>query len=155
VRHPDYGWVFVYTREAHPGEDVPHHDSFERKLGHARLLRDEVGIRRTILVDDLAGTGHLAYGGLPNMTWVIGRGGRVLYKANWTSAANVEAFVSRFEQWRAERAPGATLTMYETEQIEFRRQDQAAFYQRLRRNGPRAHDEFKRAEEFWRRRPAG
>lgn len=142
--------MFVYTREAHPGESVPHHDSLERKLAHARLLRDEVGIRRTILVDDLAGTGHRAYGSLPNMTWVVGRGGRLLYKANWTSAANVEAFVSRFERSRAERAPRATLTMYETEQIEFRRQDQAAFYERLRRNGPRAYDEFKRAEEFWR-----
>jgi hypothetical protein len=75
-------WVFVYTREAHPGEAVPHHDSFERKLAHARLLRDEMGIRRTILVDDLVGTGHLAYGGLPNMTWVVARGGRLVYKAN-------------------------------------------------------------------------
>jgi len=142
--------VFIYTREAHPGERVPHHDSFERKLAHARLLRDEVGIHRPILVDDLAGTAHQAYGGLPNMTWAVGRGGRLIYKANWTSAVNVEAFVTRFEQARAERAPGVPHTMYETEQIEFRRQDQAAFYERLRRNGQRAFDEFKRAEEFWR-----
>lgn len=147
--------MFVYTREAHPAERVPHHDSFERKVAHARLLRDEVGIRRPILIDDLAGTGHLAYGGLPNMTWVVGRGGRLIYKANWTSAVNVEAFVTRFEQSRAERAAGVPLTMYETEQIEFRRQDQAAFYERLRRNGPRAFNEFKRAEDFWRDQPRG
>jgi len=42
-------------------------------------------------VDDLAVTVHRAYGLMPNMTWVIDRGG-VAYKANWTSAANVEAF---------------------------------------------------------------
>lgn len=89
------------------------------------------------------------------MTWVVGRGGSLIYKANWTSAANVEAFVGRFEQSRAERVPGVTLTMYETEQIEFRRQVQAAFYERLRRNGLRSLDEFKRAEEFWRDQPPG
>jgi hypothetical protein len=41
-----------------PGEQVPHHDTFETKLAHARLLRDDVGIRRAILVDGLAGTAH-------------------------------------------------------------------------------------------------
>lgn len=147
--------MFVYTREAHPGEAVPHHDGFERKLAHARLLRDELGIRRTILVDDLAGTGHLAYGGLPNMTWVVARGGRLVYKANWTSAANVEAFVDRHEQARGERPPRGVLAMYETEQVEFRHLDRETFYDRLARNGPRVVAEFRRAEEIWRRRGAG
>jgi hypothetical protein len=39
---------------------VPHHDSYERKLDCAKLLRDEAGIGRDILVDDLAGTVHRA-----------------------------------------------------------------------------------------------
>jgi hypothetical protein len=104
--------VFVYTREAHPGEDVPHHDSFDRKLACARLLRDETGIRRPILVDDLAGSAHRGYGRMPNMTWVIGRGGRVAYKANWTSAANVEAFLVRHLAAGAERPRGGALAVY-------------------------------------------
>jgi hypothetical protein len=45
--------VFIYTREAHPGENVGHHDSFGRKLAWARLLAEEAGIGRAILVDDL------------------------------------------------------------------------------------------------------
>jgi hypothetical protein len=36
--------------------------------------------------------------------------------------------------------------------VEFRDIDREAFYQRLQRNGPRAHDEFKAAEEIWRAR---
>jgi hypothetical protein len=116
------------------------------------LLRDEVGIRRPIVVDDLEGTSHRAYGGLPNMTWVIGRGGRVLYKADWTSARNVEAFLGRHEEGRARRPPSGAVAPYTTEQIEHRDVDRDAFYERLRRNGPRAHDEFRRAEEIWRTR---
>jgi hypothetical protein len=106
--------VFIYTREAHPGENVPHHDSFERKLACAKLLREEAGIGRDILVDDLAGTVHRAYRLMPNMTWVIARGGRIAYKANWTSAANVEAFLERFLAARGKHPAGAAPVMYET-----------------------------------------
>lgn len=128
------------------------HTSFEDKLAAARLLRDEVGIRRPILVDDLTGTAHRSYGLLPNMTWVIGRGGRILYKADWTSAANVEAFLERHETGRRRRPASGTVAPYLTEQIEYRDVDREAFYARLRRNGPRAYAEFKRAEEIWRAR---
>lgn len=139
----------MYTREAHPGESVPHHDTFERKLAHARLLRDEVGIRRPILVDDLAGTMHRRYGPMPNMTWVIDRGGRVVYKANWTNAVNVEAFLDRFLAARDQRAPGVPQARYETEQIEFRNTDHKRFQEHLERNGPRAVTEFDKAKEIW------
>jgi hypothetical protein len=148
ARHPEVNWAFIYTREAHPGEDVPHHDSFDRKLANARLLRDEIGISRPILVDDLTGTVHRRYGSMPNMTWVIDRGGRVAYRANWTSAANVEAFLARYLAARADRSRGAP-TLYETEQLEFRQVDPEGFNRRLLRNGPRAVAEFSKAMKLW------
>ena len=142
-------WYFVYTREAHPGEDVGAHRTFDDKLACAELLRDEVGIRRPILVDDLDGTAHHAYGLLPNMSWVIGRGGRIIYKADWTSASNIEAFLDRYEAGRRRRPASGAVAPYVTEQIEYRDVDREAFYRRLRRNGPRAYTEFKAAEEIW------
>jgi hypothetical protein len=131
------------------------HDSFATKLNHARLLRDEIGIKRPILVDDLSGTAHQAYGLLPNMSWVIGRGGHILYKSDWTSATNIEAFIERYESGRTRRPPSGTVGPYLTEQVEFRDLDRPAFYERLHRNGSRAYDEFKAAEEVWRRRQEG
>jgi hypothetical protein len=133
---------------------VPHHDAMERKLACARLLREETGIVRDILVDDLAGTVHHAYGLMPNMTWVIDRGGRVAYKADWTSAANVEAFLDRLATARTRHLPDTAPVMYQTQQVEFRRTDRTRFMQRLRRNGPRAVTEFEDAQKLWARRPA-
>ena len=141
--------MFIYAREAHPGENVLHHDSFERKLASARLLAEEAGIGRDILVDDLDGTMHRAYGLMPNMTWVIDRGGRVVYKANWTGAANVEAFLDRFLAGRAEHPAGTLPVMYETQQAEFRYPDRKRFMQHLLRNGPRAVAEFEKAQQLW------
>jgi hypothetical protein len=61
-RRPATPRVFIYTREPHPGENVGHHDSFGRKLACARLLAEEAGIGRDILVDDLDGGVHRATG---------------------------------------------------------------------------------------------
>jgi hypothetical protein len=85
---------------------------------------------------------------MPNMTWVIDRGGRVAYRANWTSAANVEAFLARYLAARADRSRGAP-TLYQTEQLEFRQVDREGFNRRLLRNGPRAVTEFSKAMKLW------
>lgn len=87
------------------------------------------------------------------MTFVIGRGGRLIYRADWTSAANVESFLHRYEAQRRRRpAGGGGRSPYLTEQLEYRDQDREKFDERLRRNGPRSYDEFRRAEEIWRER---
>lgn len=145
LRHPDFDWYFVYTREAHPGEHLPAHASFEDKLAAARRLRDELEITRTILVDDFDGTVHTAYGLMPNMSWVLARGGTILYKATWTSAARIGEFLERNEAQRHDPAH----RLFHTEQLEVRRRDDEAFQQGLERNGPRAVSEFARAEQIW------
>jgi hypothetical protein len=119
-------------------------------MQNARRLRDEVGIRRRILVDDLDGTAHHAYGLLPNMTWVVARGGRVVYKSDWTSAANVEAFLERYGEGKSRKPASGVIGQFLTEQVEFRDLDRPRFYELLERNGPRALSEFLRAEEIWR-----
>jgi hypothetical protein len=94
-------------------------------------------------VDDHEGTTHMAYGGLPNR--VLGRGGVILYKATWTSAARIGKFLERFETQPVDtrHAP------FYTEQVEVRVRDADAFARGLERNGPRAVAEFARAEELW------
>ncbi len=42
----DVGAIFIYTHEAHPGENYPHLTSFEQKYRHAQALRDVLGVTR-------------------------------------------------------------------------------------------------------------
>jgi hypothetical protein len=88
---------------------------------------------------------HRAYGLLPNMSWVLDRGGTILYKAEWTSAARIAEFLERRQ---AGRSGPASSTFY-TEQLEPLARDREAFRRGLERNGPRAVAEFARAEEIW------
>jgi hypothetical protein len=79
------------------------------------------------------------------MSWVISRGGTILYKAMWTSAARINEFIERH---RAQPS-GLAHAPFHTEQLELRARDSGAFRRGLERNGPRALAEFARAEEIW------
>jgi hypothetical protein len=143
--------VFFYTREAHPGEHYPAHRSLEQKLVHARAFRDLFGIDRPILVDDLAGTGHRAYGLLPNMVYLIGRGGRVLFRADWTDAATIRHALDYLVAARARRREGLILKPFFAEFVGYRWSDQAAFDGGLELAGPQAVADFAQAMERWKR----
>jgi hypothetical protein len=86
-------FIFVYTREAHPGDNKLHHSSMEQKVQYARDFVEMWGIERPMYVDGIEGPIHQAYGTLPNMAWVINSAGRIVYKADWTDQRTVRAAV--------------------------------------------------------------
>lgn len=107
--------VFVYTREAHPGERFPHHTSMEQKLRHARAMVERDGLRRPMLVDDLEGSVHRAYGQLPNMSYIVGGGGRIRYRAAWTDADNLRLALDDLVAERTDRRNGRPRRPYYVE----------------------------------------
>ena len=143
--------VFLYTREAHPGEHFPAHRTFAQKLDHARAFRDRFDIDRPILVDDLAGSGHRRYGLLPNMVYLTGRDGRVLFRADWTDPPTVEAAMRYLLDARARRRDGLRLSPFFAEFVGYRWSDPAAFDRGLAVAGPQAVADFARAQEEWAR----
>ncbi len=141
----DVGSVFLYTHEAHPGEHYPHLTSMDQKFRHARDLRDRLGVARLILLDALDGACHRAYGSMPNMTWIFARSGVPVYKSDWTDARSVANAVEYFLDVAQRRRAGERLAPFRVERLDYRDQDQEAFYRGLERNGPRAVREFREA----------
>ncbi len=133
--------VFIYTREAHPGELYRHHTSMEGKRDNARALREVVGIKRQILLDTVDGPAHQAYGTLPNMTWIFGRGGLILYKSAWTDPKDVEDALGRALDGLARRVKGEKLPFY-SERLSWRVRDDDTFRELLSRCGPQAVSDF-------------
>ena len=106
-RSKGFEFFIVYVREAHPGENFPHHASFEQKLTHARKLRELERVSLPILVDDIEGFTHKAYGLLPNMVYLIDRDGGIVYKSDWTDAHELEGMCEslvRLDEMKAQRA---------------------------------------------------
>ena len=141
----DVSSIFVYTHEAHPGENYPRLTSLDQKFRHAHLMRDMLGVTRPILVDALDGACHRAYGSMPNMMWIINRAGVPVYKADWTDVHSVANAIEYFLQVTERRRAGERVVPFRVERLDYREQDLAAFYRSLERNGPKAVREFRAA----------
>lgn len=86
---PDVEFLLIYVREAHPGERLPQHRSFEDKLKAARLLPKRYNENRKILIDALDGDMHQAYGSMPNFVYIVRPDGIVHYRCNWATLEGV------------------------------------------------------------------
>jgi hypothetical protein len=107
-RNRGFEFFIIYTREAHPGENFPHHVSSEQKIFHAKKLRELDAVEIPILVDDIEGSTHKAYGALPNMVYLIDRDGVVVYKSDWTDAHELDEMCEslvRLDDMKARRVP--------------------------------------------------
>lgn len=83
--------AILYVREAHPGADIPQHKSFDDKRSCAHRLKVEDNEARTVFVDDLEGTAHNAYGGMPNTVFIINRNGCVVFRGEWNDTTATQA----------------------------------------------------------------
>ncbi len=77
----DVEGLFVYVREAHPGEEMPAHASMADKVAAAELFRAEEEIEIPVLIDDINGKAHRRYGSLPNPTFLIDKSGRIAFRS--------------------------------------------------------------------------
>ncbi len=132
--------AFIYTREAHPGENYRHHTSMASKRANARAFREHSKVRRAILLDDLDGTAHRAYGLLPNMAYIVSAG-RIFYKAAWTAAPDVAQATDGILDYLARRRQERLVPMF-TERLGWRSNDPDAFREGLERTGRQAVGDF-------------
>ena len=88
----------IYVREPHAGErgfsGYRDHESYGHKVGYAQELAREKNLKSTILVDGMDQKVHATLGDLPNILYLIGKDGRVAYKASWSDAEFVDEYMA-------------------------------------------------------------
>jgi alkyl hydroperoxide reductase subunit AhpC len=83
-------FLFVYVREAHPGERLTYHRSIQDKIRAAETFREDEQIDMPIIVDNVDGSIHKKYGKLPNPTYIIDKSGRVAFRSLWTRPGSID-----------------------------------------------------------------
>ena len=120
-KYPNFQFIVLYTREAHPGNKIPPHRSTDEKKSRAKQLCDEHGDRRLVLVDDLEGSAHKAYGLFPDVLYVIDDDSTVVYRAIWNDPHELENVLTALnegkkpavnESHRFVNAPHPSLTKF-------------------------------------------
>lgn len=137
--------IFLYTREAHPAENYRHHERMDDKRRNAKAFQKAYRVKREIYLDSLDGQAHHAFGLLPNMTWIIGPGGIIHYKAAWTEAEHVERSLEYVLDHMGRRKQDGLVPFYSELQA-WRPLDREGFRKGLERNGPQAVTDFFKRE---------
>jgi hypothetical protein len=145
-RERGFEFYTVYVREPHPGEHYHEHRSWEQKVRYACECREQDGIQTRLLVDDLDGTVHRAFGEMPNMVYIIGKDGRIVYKSMWTHHGEIEAMLESLVQLDEAAEKGLRLRSSYTEKVSFVPGYAPEISARvLGRAGPKAAEDFRGA----------
>lgn len=133
ARAPETDFAILYVREAHPGPGLPQPTTQDGKCENARRLAEEDGEGRRILIDDLEGSLHKAFGSYPNSVFIVNRSGCVVWRTDWNNAAATTRALLRLKAGRSAGRQGAFLPAHPPVAI-----------RTLRRAGARAVWEFLR-----------
>jgi hypothetical protein len=107
---PDVEFILVYVREAHPGERLGPHKNMTEKITAAKMVAPRYEEHRRVLVDNLDGDFHRAYGSMPNVVYVIRPDGKIHYRCNWATPSAVrEALLDRENYHTLENADTLSL----------------------------------------------
>ena len=104
-------------------------------------------VQSTILVDDVAGTGHELYGTLPNMTYVIDRGGKVLFRSDWTDPPTIERVLDYILDARKQRREGLRMAPFYSETVGYRWSDLGKHHEVLERAGSQALSDWESSQK--------
>src|SRR5579864_5227703 len=144
LRSKDIECLFVYVREAHPGERIRAHRSLAQKMRAAHMMRDEEEIEMPMVVDDVRGSIHRKYSSLPNPAFLIDKSGRVAYRCMWAQPEKLGKAVEELLEFQHERGTdhavvdgGQDLTMPVT-------YGTLVSYRALERGGKQAMIDFRR-----------
>lgn len=97
--YEDCHWLMLYVREAHPGEHLSAHRSYQQKRDQAEYFRKAANVRWPVLVDELNGEVHRQFELLPNSVFLIDVDGRVAFVGEISHAPTLrKALKQLFEQ---------------------------------------------------------
>ena len=140
-------FFLLYTRESHPGENYPHHTSWEQKAAHAREFQRLEDVRVPILVDDLAGSIHRGYCIWPNAVFVIHRDGRLVYRCNIMNSSELKQYLEDLTLADRLAEEGEMLHTQYSERVVLHHAEQKVHHRVYERAGPKAF------EDYWKVRP--
>ena len=99
-----------------------------------------------LLVDDLRGTVHRAYGEMPNMVYIIDKQGKVVYKAMWTDHTEIETVLENLVMAEEMASKGIRLRPSYSEKVSFvAGYGQEVREKVLKRAGPKARHDLQTA----------
>ncbi|MGX9936538.1 TlpA family protein disulfide reductase [Advenella kashmirensis] len=117
-------FIYVYTREAHPGALIKPHESIEDKLTNAARLKSEENVTFPILIDNLDGEIQKSYADpqFNNPVFLVNQAGRIAYKSAWLDSSELPQVLEDQVLWDQRSATDLTIKKTFSERIRILRE---------------------------------
>jgi peroxiredoxin len=141
----DVQFLFVYVREAHPGDELPAHHSMEDKVAAAEMFHEEEDVEMPILVDDVKGTIHRMYTKMPNPTFLIDKSGRIAFRQMFTRPSVLGEALEELLERQQDRGVDHAIVLGGEDRSVPALRPMIHAHRALERGGDKALDDFKQA----------
>ena len=142
-----FEFFLIYSKEPHPGENIPQPTTIEERLHNALRLKREEKVKFPILIEPLENTVTKIYRGLPNGIFIINREGILVFRSSWTSGSELAQVLHDLEAWEKAKRRGELVRVCYSEKLVGLLRNRKISASVHRRAGPKAAQEFARLLE--------
>jgi hypothetical protein len=149
TRYREKGFKFflVYSRETHPGENIPQTTSMDERRRNALRLRKEEKVNFPILLDSVDNRIRNLYHGWSNGIFVVNKDGLLVFKSAWTYGPEVAQLLRDLCAWERAEARNELVRFCYSERIIGLVRDKKISASVHERAGPQAARDFARLLE--------
>ena len=146
TRYKKKGFEFflIYTKEPHPGENVPQPTTIEGRVKNAVRLKQEEKINFPILIDTTDNAVRNAYRGWANGIFVVNKDGVLVFRSSWTHGPELAQVLHDLYAWEKAQARNELVRLCYSERLVGLLRNKKISANVHRRAGPQAAQDFAR-----------
>ena len=99
-----FEFLLIYTKEPHPGENIPQPTTAEGRLKNAVRLKQEEKVNFPILIDTPDNAVRNAYRGWANGIFVVNKDGVLVFRSSWTHGPELAQVLYDLLAWEKAQA---------------------------------------------------
>jgi glutathione peroxidase-family protein len=117
ARYKKKGFEFflIYTKEPHPGENIPQPTTIEDRVKNAVRLKQEEKVNFPILMDTPDNAVRNAYRGWSNGIFVVNKDGMLVFRSSWTNAPELAQVLHDLCAWEKAQARNEIVRVCDSE----------------------------------------
>ena len=148
-RYKKKGFEFflIYTKEPHPGENIPQPATIEERVKNAARLKKEEKVNFPILIDTPDNAVRNAYRGWSNGMFVVNKEGMLVFRSSWTHGPELAQVLHDLHAWEKAQARNELVRMCYSERLVGLLRNKRISGSVHRRAGPQAAHDFGRLLE--------
>jgi hypothetical protein len=140
-------FFLIYTKESHPGENIPQPATIEERVKNAIRLKKEEKVNFPILIDTLDNAVRNAYRGWSNGCFVVNKDGVVVFRSSWTHGPELAQVLYDLYAWEKAQARNQLVRVCYSERLVGLLRNKKISASVHRRAGPQAAQDFTRLLE--------